>query len=129
MSTQVNLENIDRIGDQIRKKLTKGMILSINGPLGVGKTTLIKSILKEYQVSSPSFLHMLFYGEDFAHIDAYMIKSQESFLTLDLNDILEQRCLIVEWGDLVKDAIQLFERQVLELELSMHNEERILIWK
>lgn len=109
--------NINEIGKRIRAVLNPGVILNLSGPMGVGKTTLIKHILPEYEVNSPSFLHALLYGEKFAHIDAYTIKSEEALFGLDLPKMLEDRCLIIEWGSLFKEYLNQLDAQIIEIEL------------
>jgi tRNA threonylcarbamoyladenosine biosynthesis protein TsaE len=112
---ELTLENLPQIGQQIRGRLQKGDIVILSGKLGAGKTTLIKHILPEYEINSPSFLHALFYGDDFAHIDAYTFKSREAFLNLDLPDILSSRCVIIEWGDLFKDILEQFDARIIKI--------------
>ena len=116
-------------GREIRKKLNNGIIVSISGPLGVGKTTLIKHILPEYSVTSPSFLHMLLYGNDFAHIDAYTFKSKEQFLALCIEELLLTRCVIIEWGELLDDVLINFDAKIIKINLDYgENETRILTY-
>jgi len=105
-------------------------IVLISGPLGVGKTTLIKHILPEFQVASPSFLHMLIYGKDdgpkFAHIDAYTLKSKEAFLALGIEELLQTHCIIIEWGELVEEIVQMFDAKVIKIEMRYENEARYI---
>ena len=121
---QVNLSDVEKIAKTIRMKLKKNLILSISGPLGVGKTTLIKQILPEFDVKSPSFLHALYYGSDFAHLDAYTFASQEAFLSLDIPEILYDRCLIIEWGELVN--FDIFDVEIIKVHMKINNNKRFI---
>lgn len=127
MYKQVNFENIHEIAKEIRAYLKPGVIILLNGPMGVGKTTLIKHILPEYDVSSPSFLHLQYYGEDFAHIDAYMINSINHFLNLEISDILDSRCLIIEWGNLVLEGVNLFDAKIINIDMFFDDEKNRII--
>ena len=126
MSLQVSLGNIKEVSQEIRKKLSVGKILSISGPLGIGKTTFIKEMLFEHKVQSPSFLHALFYGSDFAHIDAYTFKSKESLFAMGIEEILEERVLIVEWGNLYEKELEIFDAEIIKLEFYFEGEKRFL---
>ena len=129
--------NIAHVAKKIRAMLTRGVILSISGPLGVGKTTLIRHILPEFEVASPSFLHMLVYGKEdnleenfennlFAHIDAYTFKSRESFLALSIEELLETHCIIIEWGELVADIVNILDAKVIKIEIGYENGSRVI---
>lgn len=124
MHKQLDFKNLAIYSQEIRKQLTTGLILSISGPLGVGKTTLIKNILPEHKVTSPSFLHMLLYGEDFAHIDAYTFKSKEAFIALSVEELLITRCIIIEWGELVEDILNNFDAEILKIKLHYGEEKK-----
>jgi tRNA A37 threonylcarbamoyladenosine biosynthesis protein TsaE len=73
--------------------------------------------LPEFNVRSPSFLHMLYYGEDFAHLDAYTLISTRQLLSLDLSATLQTRCLIIEWGELIKDIISQYNAKILQAKI------------
>lgn len=119
---KITLKNIEKIGQEIRKQLQPNTILSITGELGAGKTTLIKHLVPEQKVSSPSFLHALLYGDNFAHIDAYTFKSKEAFFALGIEEMLETRCVIIEWGDLTEDLFNFFECKIIKINLKKINE-------
>jgi tRNA threonylcarbamoyl adenosine modification protein YjeE len=126
MGLQVSLGNIKEIAKKIREKVSPGKILSISGPLGIGKTTFIKEMLFEYKVQSPSFLHALFYGNDFAHIDAYTFKSKEALFSMGIEEILEERALIIEWGNLYEKELEVFDAEIIKLEFYFEGEKRFL---
>lgn len=123
---QLTLENIKTVALDLKAKIKKNQIILINGNLGSGKTTLIKNMFENYNVKSPSFLYLLQYGENIFHMDAYNIKSQQHFLSFDIPHILENGCLIIEWGILVKDFIKDFECNVLEFEIIFKNDQRFI---
>lgn len=101
-----NLDILPKISKEIRNTyFLKGNIILLNGEIGSGKTTFLKATLKEYHVSSPSFLHALYYGEDFIHVDAYNL-NKESLLNLNLEEMIKDRCIMIEWGNLVKGFLE-----------------------
>jgi tRNA threonylcarbamoyladenosine biosynthesis protein TsaE len=108
---------IDHIGKRCGKNRAQACVIGLFGNLGAGKTTLVRSILKEMGVlglvTSPTFVIMkrfivsqndLF---DVAyHIDAYRIT------TADLKDLsfkeilLNNRAIIcIEWADRIREAL------------------------
>ena len=96
-------------GVRIGERLAGGEVILLNGPLGAGKTILVKGIaralgLDEEDVTSPSFtlvnLHqgrLLLY-----HIDLYRLdEGAKAAHAVDLDEILtdEKAVVIVEWGE------------------------------
>ncbi len=95
----------------VSKLLKPGMIVSLVGDLGAGKTTLVSAIAaslkSEHPVSSPTFtvIHevptptlML------CHIDAYRCSSRD-VLNLGLDDYLNDGyVLLIEWLEMFADA-------------------------
>jgi tRNA threonylcarbamoyladenosine biosynthesis protein TsaE len=97
------------LGARIGAALSGGEILLLSGPLGAGKTILVKGIaqavgLKEEDVTSPSFTlvnphqgRLLLY-----HIDLYRLKAGASAAyAVDLDEILtdENAVVIIEWAE------------------------------
>ncbi|WP_342261966.1 tRNA (adenosine(37)-N6)-threonylcarbamoyltransferase complex ATPase subunit type 1 TsaE [Alphaproteobacteria bacterium endosymbiont of Tiliacea citrago] len=121
----LTLQNISNLAKEIRVFFKIGSIILINGPMGVGKTTLLREVLKEYKVSSPSFLHALTYGE-FLHIDAYTL-TKEQFLLLNIEEELESKCIIIEWGNLVENIVKNFLATKIKLNIDYHNEKREIV--
>jgi tRNA threonylcarbamoyladenosine biosynthesis protein TsaE len=97
------------LGARIGTQLSGGEILLLSGPLGAGKTVLVKGIaralgLDAEDVTSPSFTlvnphegRLLLY-----HIDLYRLDEGASAAhAVDLDEILtdENAVVIVEWGE------------------------------
>lgn len=131
MQELLDFENINHIADKLYELAKPGSIISINGPLGAGKTTLIKKIVEKDSLSaqSPSFLHTLLYGEKFAHIDAYTLRGREELFAQGIEELLETRCVFIEWGNLFENEILLFEAKVIKVEIAFSGQERIISWK
>jgi tRNA threonylcarbamoyladenosine biosynthesis protein TsaE len=99
---------------KLKKTGTHGMVLSLTGNLGAGKTTLVKFIGKicgvDSLIVSPSFVLLRIYKgrQDiyFVHLDAWRIgKGDLAFL--GFSDLLKnpKAIVCVEWADRVKQAM------------------------
>ena len=92
------------IGIRLGSLLIAGDVLSLNGPLGAGKTTLTRGIgegvMVEGNVSSPTFLiartHSTKSGIPFHHIDAYRLSSAAELDDLDID--YAGSISVIEWG-------------------------------
>jgi tRNA threonylcarbamoyladenosine biosynthesis protein TsaE len=97
------------VGQRLGTQLSGGEILLLSGPLGAGKTVLVKGIasalgLDAEDVTSPSFTlvnphqgRLLIY-----HIDLYRLDEGASAAhAVDLDEILtdEKAVVIIEWAD------------------------------
>lgn len=97
------------LGMTIGRQLSGGEIFLLNGPLGAGKTVLVKGIAKavginEADVTSPSFTlvnpyegRLLLY-----HIDLYRLDEGASAAhAVDLDEILSDAAavVIIEWAE------------------------------
>jgi len=95
--------------------LTEGDVITLEGPLGVGKTVFIKGVLKgfgfkEKSVISPSFTIIREYrkkGLRVYHIDLYRIERKEELLNLGYEDYFysPQGISLIEWGGRVEDIL------------------------
>src|SRR5256885_13192287 len=97
------------VGEDLGRELSGGEIILLNGPLGAGKTILVKGIARalgidEKDVTSPSFTlvnphsgRLLLY-----HIDLYRLDEGASAAhAVDLDEILsdEHAVVIIEWAE------------------------------
>ena len=110
-------EETSQLGETIAAKLTGGEVICFIGPLGSGKTCLIKGIsrgLKAFDaehVNSPTFVLINEYsGPDCAfdiyHIDAYRLNSIAEFEMLGFDDLCYRRSIVlIEWADKVQSAL------------------------
>tara|TARA_Y100000748_G_scaffold75169_1_gene61930 strand:- start:418 stop:894 length:477 start_codon:yes stop_codon:yes gene_type:complete len=81
-----------------------GLIVSLIGEMGAGKTTLVRSLLRSLghkgNVPSPTYTLIEPYefesGKIF-HIDLYRINDQSELEFLGWNDLFEDGMIIVEW--------------------------------
>ena len=115
------------LGARIGNVLRGGEIFSLVGPLGSGKTHLIKGIGRgagiggDDVVNSPTFVLVNEYfaedkGLELYHIDAYRLESTREFEMLGFDDICHERSVVlIEWADKVRDALKGLDTVYLEL--------------
>lgn len=98
-----------QLGERLGRELVGGEVILLHGPLGAGKTILVKGIatalgLDQQEVTSPSFTlvnphngRVLLY-----HIDLYRLDEGASAAhAVDLDEILtdEKAVVIIEWAE------------------------------
>jgi len=128
MNLNYTLEQLSQIAQQIINK-SPNKVLLFYGEMGVGKTTLIKELVKQLNsndvVTSPTFSLVNEYqsqqGESIYHFDFYRIKNEEEALDIGIEDYFYNNawCLI-EWPKKVKNLVPL---NAVEIHLSINNDE------
>jgi len=106
-------EQTRRLGSRIGSLLAPGDLICLSGDLGAGKTTLVQGIAHGWEsvdsVSSPTFVIVNEYhrktGETLFHMDAYRLENSAEAFDLDLDRMLEQGAMLVEWAERIKDAL------------------------
>ena len=104
-------DQMHEFGVRLGSLLVAGDLLSLNGPLGAGKTTLTRGIgeglVAEGNVSSPTFLiartHSTKSGIPFHHIDAYRLSSPAELDDLDID--FAGSISVIEWGSGFADGL------------------------
>ena len=105
------------IGQNIAKLLKKGSVLAVRGPLGAGKTCLVKGIAQflsvEEEITSPSYTIVCEYegkiNENtlpFYHIDAYRLQGDDDFYALGGEEyIFGNGIAVVEWSERISNSL------------------------
>ena len=84
-----------------------GLVIHLEGPLGAGKTTLVRGLLRELGVTgtirSPTYTLLEPYevsGKTLIHLDLYRIKDAGELEGLGLRDYAPEACWwLVEWPE------------------------------
>ena len=106
------------LGQKIGTALKGGEIIALIGPLGSGKTHLVKGIAAglgaadSRRVTSPTFVLVNEYKGpkmrlDVYHVDAYRLESVSEFEMLGFDDLCRpDSVVLIEWADKVQSALQ-----------------------
>ena len=106
-------EQTRRVGMRLGALLKPGDLVALVGDLGSGKTTLVQGIAAGWgsldPVSSPTFVIVNVYrhtnGIRLFHLDAYRLNDSNEALDLDLDSMLDQGPMIVEWAERVQSVL------------------------
>ena len=126
-----NENQMHELGVRLGSLLKPGDLISLNGVLGAGKTTLTKAIGEgvgvQGSISSPTFLiartHPTESGTSFVHIDAYRLSAPRELDDLDID--YSNSISVIEWGRGFTDGLS---ESILEIEIErfIESEERKL---
>ena len=103
-------ESTMTLGSRLTKKFPDLRILLLNGPLGAGKTTLVKGIAKSFKIkepiTSPTFPLSQHYpsgSPPLIHIDLYRIEEENAANEFFLQEEEESKTMgaliVVEWPE------------------------------
>ena len=112
-----------RIGMRLGAALQAGDVICLQGDLGAGKTTFVQGIALGWgsldSVSSPTFIIVNVYRRadqsQLFHMDAYRLDSTPEAEELDLDSMLSQGSLLIEWPERM-DGLVPSERLWVHLE-------------
>ncbi len=102
------------IGADIGHSMPGGLVIALVGPLGAGKTQLVKGIAtgnakgSVCEVTSPTFSLVQEYSGRLAlyHLDAYRLTGSKDFSLLGFDEMIRHDSgVVVEWADRVTDMI------------------------
>lgn len=95
-----------RLGAALARVLGPGDVVLLSGPLGAGKTTLVKAVVAalggEDEVTSPTFTLLRTYATTppVAHVDCWRLEQLHEVLDLGLEELLDEGGVaLVEWGE------------------------------
>ena len=106
-------EQTRRVGLRLGGLLQRGDVICLQGDLGAGKTTLVQGLAQGWgsldPVTSPTFIIVNVYrrpddGQLF-HMDAYRLESTPEAAELDLDEMLAQGSLLVEWPERIQQVL------------------------
>ncbi len=106
------------LGECVGRLAGPGQVIALDGPLGAGKTQLVRGlaigagVVNSSMVNSPSYVLLNIYPADpvnpaaktVYHLDAYRTDNPAAFAALGWEELLEQEGLIVlEWAARVRE--------------------------
>ena len=96
-----------RLGEAIARLLRAGEAVCLWGPLGAGKSTLARALIRalttsDEDVPSPTFTLVQFYegpGLRIAHFDLYRLTSADEAYEIGLDEALDDGAAVIEWPE------------------------------
>ena len=106
-------EQTRRVGMRLGALLQTGDVVCLVGDLGAGKTTFAQGLAAGWgsldPVSSPTFVIVNLYRRldqsQLFHLDAYRLSGPAEATDLDIDTMLDEGVLMVEWADVITDAL------------------------
>ncbi len=95
-----------RLGAAVARRLEPGEAVLLYGPLGMGKSTLARGLIRaltrpDEDVPSPTFTLVQFYESDppVAHFDLYRLTRPKEASEIGLDEALDEGCAVIEWPE------------------------------
>jgi tRNA threonylcarbamoyladenosine biosynthesis protein TsaE len=111
----VGLPELDAFAQKLIPLIMQARIVALIGPLGAGKTTLVRALARQMHIAgaivSPTFTYMVTYqmpnGMLLHHFDLYRISSVQQFYEAGFNEYLNQpnSLVFIEWPEVIRDVL------------------------
>jgi len=115
MVESITLSQLDAYAQKLLPFVERARIVAFMGPLGAGKTTLIRALARNMGISepivSPTFMYVVLYqlpdGRTLYHFDLYRISSLSQFYDAGFNEYLHQpnSLVFIEWPEIIQSVL------------------------
>jgi len=117
-----SLKQTEELASVFAKIVKPPMVILLNGDLGSGKTTFVKSVVKalgcDDLVTSPTFTLLNTYNAKFPiyHFDMYRLTSAEEAMNVGFEEYFDKKSLdgvcFVEWAENVEGLIREIDYEI-----------------
>jgi tRNA threonylcarbamoyladenosine biosynthesis protein TsaE len=119
-----------RLGAVIAHLLQPGEAICLTGPLGAGKSTLARGLIRalttpDEDVPSPTFTIVQFYEADgfpLAHFDLYRLTKPEEADEIGLDEALDDGAVLIEWPERLEGRLP---ADRLDIDIAISDDGRI----
>ncbi len=108
-NSEIETKNLAR---DIASKVDKNTVIVLSGELGAGKTKFVEGFLSYYglenEISSPTFTIVNEYKNNqitIFHFDVYRLSDIDEFYAIGGEEYFSKGICIIEWGEIIEDAI------------------------
>jgi tRNA threonylcarbamoyladenosine biosynthesis protein TsaE len=106
-------EQTRRVGLRLGGIMRDRDLICLEGDLGSGKTTFVQGLAAGWgtldQVTSPTFVLVNLYrhplGKQLYHVDSYRLNSSVEAEDLDLDTMLANGSMVIEWAERIKPIL------------------------
>lgn len=127
-----SLEDTALLGKRIAEKIKEDSVIAYFGGMGMGKTTLTRSIVEALGggdcVSSPTFAIVNEYQGKCSiyHFDMYRVTNWDDLYSTGFFDYLDNGIIIIEWSENIENALP---DNTIKIYISHGNDENERIFK
>ncbi len=126
-------EATTRLGQTLAPLLQAGDSVLLYGPLGMGKSTLARGLIRaltspDEDVPSPTFTLVQFYESEppVAHFDLYRLNDPQEAWEVGLDEALDDGCALIEWPErLGDDPARFLGPDILTITLKEEGQSRL----